>query len=94
VRVVWTPRASLGLRDARDYIADRDEAAATRLAARIVEAAGRLAAFPGLGRPGRVAGTHELVILPTPYIVVYRLSSEHVEILAVLHSARRWPRRL
>jgi toxin ParE1/3/4 len=94
VRVVWTPRAALGLRDARAYIAERDKQAAGRIAARIVDRVGRLAAFPGLGRPGRVAGTHELVILPTPYIVVYRLSSEQVEILAVLHSARRWPRRL
>lgn len=34
----------------------------------------------------------ELVVTGTPYIVVYRLR-EKVEILAVVHGARDWPKR-
>ena len=43
------------------------------------------------GRPGRVLGTRELVIQGLPYIIPYRVRDNHVEILRVLHTARRWP---
>ncbi len=90
--VVWTPRAARGLRDARTYIAEHDEAAATRLAARLVERADKLARTSWMGRPGRVEGTFEPVVSGTTYIIAYRLSPGQVDILAVLHSRRRWPR--
>jgi toxin ParE1/3/4 len=54
----------------------------------------RLGAFPAIGRPGRVAGTRELVVSGTPYIVPYRVRGERVQIITVLHSAQRWPDRL
>lgn len=47
---------------------------------------------PDIGRRGRVAGTRELVISKTSYIVVYRVART-VEILAVVHGARAWPER-
>jgi plasmid stabilization system protein ParE len=31
------------------------------------------------------------VIQRTPYVVVYRVRAPFVEVLAVQHSARRWP---
>lgn len=61
---------------------------------RIRAAVERLAASPAIGRPGRVAGTRELVISGTPYIVPYRAKKEDVvQIITVLHSAQRWPDR-
>jgi toxin ParE1/3/4 len=50
-----------------------------------------LAAHPQMGRPGRVHGTRELVITRTPYIAIYRLSSEAIQILRLLHGAQQWP---
>jgi toxin ParE1/3/4 len=47
--------------------------------------------YPNLGRPGRLQGTRELVITGTPFIVFYRLQESQVEILGVLHAARKWP---
>jgi toxin ParE1/3/4 len=44
-----------------------------------------------LGRPGRVMGTRELVIGNLPYIIPYRVRDGEIEILRVLHTARRWP---
>jgi plasmid stabilization system protein ParE len=47
-----------------------------------------------LGRPGRIAGTREFVVSETPYAVPYRVAGADVEILAVVHGARRWPDKL
>jgi toxin ParE1/3/4 len=61
---------------------------------RIRAAVARLAASSGLGRPGRVADTRELVIPHTPYIVPYRVKGDVVQIITILHGAQRWPDRL
>jgi toxin ParE1/3/4 len=57
----------------------------------IVAAVRRLIEFPESGRPGRVAGTRELVIPRTPYIAAYLVIPEMVRILRVLHGAQIWP---
>jgi toxin ParE1/3/4 len=46
-----------------------------------------------MGRVGRVAGTRELVLSRTPYIVIYELRGpdEEIYILRLLHGAQRWP---
>jgi toxin ParE1/3/4 len=82
------------LADIRERIAEDNPAAAIRIIERIRAAVERLGAFPAIGRPGRVAGTRELVVSGTPYIVPYRVRGERVQIITVLHSAQRWPDRL
>jgi len=82
------------LRAARRYIARDNPAAATQIASRIRAAAKRLAEHPEMGRPGRIAGTRELVVPKTPYIVAYRVRGEVVEILSVMHGAQEWPQDL
>ena len=90
----WSSRASADLEDAHDYIAAEDPRAALRVVRCIVAAARALTRTPEIGRPGRVEGTRELVIPQTPYIVAYRVTSSAVEILSVVHHARKWPERL
>ena len=90
--VRWLRRAVLDLEDAYDYVANDNPAAARRLVEQIEEGVRQLSRHPMLGRAGRVAGTRELVIAGTPFLVVYRLMADHVVILTVLHGARRWPR--
>jgi toxin ParE1/3/4 len=58
---------------------------------RIRAAASRLIDFPNSGRPGRVAGTRELVVPGAPYILPYRIDGDAVRILRVIHAARLWP---
>jgi toxin ParE1/3/4 len=58
---------------------------------RIETAIDRLVTFPESGRRGRVEGTRELVVPDTPFIVAYRPTGSTVDILSVVHSARRWP---
>lgn len=95
MRIGWSPRAVRHLEAARAYIARDNPAAATSVTQRIVAQVEGLVAFsPNMGRPGRIAGTRELVITRTPYVVVYRVTQEEVQVLAVIHQARAWPDRL
>jgi addiction module RelE/StbE family toxin len=88
----WTPPAARDLTQIADYIQEKDgPAPARRVALAIHEAVSRLSRFPQLGRPGKKAGTRELVIAGLPYLAVYRVHENVVELLRILHGAQRWP---
>ena len=74
-----------------DYIESDSPIAACRLDDRIEAEVECLTRFPEIGRPGRVEGTHELVITQTHYIVAYTLIRDSVTILRILHGAQLWP---
>jgi toxin ParE1/3/4 len=66
--------------------------AARRIARTIYDACGKLKDFPGLGRhSNRMPGHRELTIAPLPYIVVYRVRENSVEISRIFHGAQDWP---
>jgi toxin ParE1/3/4 len=90
VRVRWL-RVALANLDAE---AEDNPAAAGRVVQKILRAVDLLQQNPALGRAGRVAGTRELVVAETPYIIPYRVQGDAVEILRVFHAARKWPERL
>ena len=91
MKLRWTRLALQDLRDLYEYIAEDNPSAANRMVTRIQDATQRLKNHPQMGRPGRVQGTHELVIAGSPYIVVYILGDPEIQIVAVIHSAMRWP---
>jgi toxin ParE1/3/4 len=91
VTIVWSPRAITHLTHLRAYIARNNPPAASRIAEALLEAVEHLAARPGLGRPGRVAGTRELVVPGTRYVIPYRVRGDRLEIIAVFHSRQKWP---
>lgn len=93
MRVRWLRTALRNLDEEASYIAADDPAAARLVVARVLEAVAQLADQPGLGRPGRVPSTRELVIARTRYIVPYRVKRDTVEILRVFHTSRRLPKR-
>lgn len=89
MQIVWTRKALQHLGAIRAYI-ERDKPEAARaVAAAIRETVSYLAQHPHLGRPGRKAGTRELVIAGTPYIVPYQVRDDRLILLAVLHGAQR-----
>jgi toxin ParE1/3/4 len=91
MRVRWTTPAREQLVSAFEYIAEENPRVAARTAEQIWESTQLLARHPLAGREGRVAGTREMVISGTPFIVAYRIEKKEVRILAVLHAAREWP---
>jgi toxin ParE1/3/4 len=93
VRVRWLRTALANLDAEAEYIAEDNPAAAGRVVQRIFRAVNLLRENPAMGRAGRVAGTRELVVAETPYIIPYRVRGDAVEILRVFHAARKWPER-
>lgn len=91
MKLRYTRQAIADLDAARTYIAEHNPVAASNMAGRIREAINGLRLFPDRGRAGRVEGTRELVIPGTPFIVAYRSDGGTVDVLAILHAARRWP---
>jgi toxin ParE1/3/4 len=90
MRLFWTLDATQDRDEIYDYIEADNPSAALALDELFSEKAGRLIDHPGLGRPGRVAGTRELVAHHN-YILVYDVVGELVRVLRVMHAARQWP---
>lgn len=84
------PPAAEHLQEIFDFIAADNPDAATRITRRIADAVDRVARMPYSGRPGKIPPTREIVISGTPYIVIYQIRKEMVEVLAIHHGARLW----
>jgi len=93
MRLRWLRTALRNLDDEATYISEDDPAAATRVVQRVMQAVALLEAQPGIGRPGRVPGTRELLVPRTRYVVPYRVRGQTIEILRVFHTSRRLPER-
>lgn len=91
MKIRWLKLAARDLEQIEAYIARENPAAAVGVVLRVVEAVELLAEQPGIGRPGQIEGTRELVINGTPFLVPYRQKDGYVEILRVYHHSRCWP---
>lgn len=91
MNLIWGRHARRDLNELISHISEESLQAAELVANRIDKAATLLALLPYAGREGRVKGTRELVVMRTPYILVYRIQSAVPEIVRVYHAARRWP---
>jgi len=91
MKIRWVRLALTDLDEAAAFISQDNPEAAKRAVKRVRDAARLLSDQPNAGRPGRVHGTRELVIADTPFILPYRVVRNTVQILRVLHGARRWP---
>lgn len=86
--VKWLKTALRNLEGIANYIALDNPERASIFVQEIREKTIVLHNFPSVGRPGRVAGTRELVVHKN-YIVIYRMKSGSIEILRVRHVAQK-----
>ena len=91
MNIRWSPTAAENLSRIFEYIRPDNPSAAERVVRIIYDSAGSLESFPYRGRVGRVDGTRELVLPSLPFVIVYRVLEDAVEIAAVIHGAQRWP---
>jgi plasmid stabilization system protein ParE len=91
--VHWTETAIAHLQAIRDYIARNSPGYAQALIDRITRRSEGLAEMPMLGAAvPKYADESIREVLEHPYRVLYRVASDRIEILAVVHGARRLPR--
>ena len=87
----WSEHARQDLFEIVQFISRENPVAAQSVIDRIESAVQHLEYHPNLGRPGRVANTRELFLSDLPYVIPYRVSGLVIEIIRVLHTARKWP---
>jgi toxin ParE1/3/4 len=90
VALKWTRAASRDLESVERYISRDNPEAAIHTVVEIIRCVEMLAEHPGMGRPGRVAGTRELILGGLPYVVPYIHQADTIVILRVLHGAMKW----
>jgi len=86
--VRWSQTALRDLESLHEFVSADRPSAATNVVERILAGMDALSRHPEMGRKGRVAGNRELVV--SPYVVAYRVKNGVVELIAIIHSARRW----
>ena len=90
--IVWTDQATRQLDQVQEFIAlSNSPEVSLNVVFQILASVEQLDRFPMLGRTGRVAGSRELIVPSTPFIVAYTLYRERVVVLAVYHGSQQWP---
>ena len=89
MRVRWTTTADGDLARIVEYIRKDNPAAARRMAQRIYQGIATLRSFPHSGRIGLAENTRELIF--APYIAVYEVIDDRVQVLRIRHAAQDWP---
>ena len=90
MRIRWTRKALGNLDVAVKYIAADSPGNARKVAQKIRASIQLLSRQPGIGRPGRVTGTRELVISGLPFIVPYAEYNGEIVILRIVHTSMKW----
>jgi plasmid stabilization system protein ParE len=91
MNVFWSAASVRHLKEIVEYIQPESVVGAVTIRRRILQAVWRAGQMPYSGRVGRVEKTREAVVPGSPFIVVYQISAQAVEILGVWHATRLWP---
>ena len=92
MRVTWTRPAVADVLQIRDYIATDSPRYARIVAERLFASVVRLTKYPLSGRVVPELNDPSLrEVVDAPYRIVYRVGTEALEILTVVHAARRFP---
>ncbi|MBI2382510.1 MAG: type II toxin-antitoxin system RelE/ParE family toxin [Gammaproteobacteria bacterium] len=93
MKVFWTAEARTRLLEIQAYVAQRSPKAARQVAAGLLRRTRQLESAPLTGRSLPEYPAEEMrELLERPYRLIYRLTSEQVEIVTVKHYRQRLPR--
>ncbi|MBV8897993.1 MAG: type II toxin-antitoxin system RelE/ParE family toxin [Acidobacteriaceae bacterium] len=90
MHVRWTVPAADDLENIKDYLQRQYPHFAEPTIRTIYQRVRSLKTNPNRGRPGHRRGTRELPLTPLPYVVVYSVKPDAVEILHIHHGAQDW----
>ncbi|HEV7689621.1 MAG TPA: type II toxin-antitoxin system RelE/ParE family toxin [Hyphomonadaceae bacterium] len=89
--VTFRPAAEADLLAIATYIAEYDPNRALSFVQRLRERCVALGAHPDLGRPRSEFGEGIRGLWEKPYVLLYRITPEAVEVLTIVHGARDLP---
>jgi addiction module RelE/StbE family toxin len=92
MKVRWSKQAKRDRLNIFRYIKEESPDAAKRMNEIFDASTDKLKKFPNLGKPGRLPGTRELVVHKR-YLLVYEVQQQGINIYALLHTSRQWPKR-
>jgi len=88
MRLRWTPEAANNLESIYLYLSENYPSFAESTIRTLYDAARSLRSLPKRGRPGVIPGTREFVLPRLPFIIVYRIEEQSIEILHIYHGAQ------
>ena len=91
MKIEWTQKATKGLDEIVDPILEENPQAAVGVLDRIEQMVEHLLEHPGMGRPGRVKNTRELIIPELPWILPYLTAADTITIPGGIHAVMHWP---
>lgn len=83
----WRAQALDDLRAFHNWLASLERGEPKKTIRRIRAAAESMKRLGDIGRPSIVPGVRELSVRNAPYIIVYRIDGDTVDILAVYHTS-------
>jgi toxin ParE1/3/4 len=87
----WTPAAARDLQHVSDYLKEHHPQYRHPTLRKVYATIQSLKEWPHRGRVGREEGTRELVFSPLPYVAVYRVTDQSIEVLRIYHTVQNRP---
>ena len=95
MKVYWTDNSIGHLLGIYEYIARNSPVYAKRVVDRITRRSEQIAEFPLSGRKVPEYKTEDIrEIIEKPYRIIYRIKSDQIDILAVIHGAKLPPEKI
>jgi plasmid stabilization system protein ParE len=88
MRIRWTPAVAADLQHISDHLRDHHPHYREATVRKVYASIQSLKEWPHRGRAGREEGTRELLFQPLPYVVVYRVKEQSIEVLRIYHGAQ------
>lgn len=88
MRVRWTHAAAADLQSISDFLKEHHPQYRQPTLRKLYQRLRALKETPYIGRPGIEGGTRELLFPPMPYVAVYRVREDSVEILRIFHTSQ------
>ncbi len=89
MRVRWTDNSLRHLLDIYEYISRNSPFYAQRMVDRLTKRSEQIANFPMSGRNVPEYSANDIrEIIEKPYRIIYRINSDQIDILAVIHGAQ------
>ena len=90
LKIEWTAKAAVQFKKNQRYYHHSDRQIARLLAMRVNSALHRLLVLPNRGRKGLYPGTRECVVQRSPYVIVYRVTDDALQVIHIWHGRQDW----